>query len=407
MILERLRAMLGPSGVVETDQLGITRVAPQSDHECALVLRTAAREQWRVRIEGTGGWTATDAPADLAVTTRGLNRILHLDSTDLVATVESGVLLDDLRAALADKGMWLAIDAPGVGRSVGSVIATGTSGPLRTGYGAIRDHILGMTLVTGDGRRLEAGGKVMKNVAGFDLPKLAAGSFGAFGIITSVHLRVRAVPRADVSFSATGSRDTLLKTAREILDAGTTPAALVIASPAVAETDEWLLALRLIGSEVSVESDHEAVAAAVGSGRAPVTLHKFGVEEGASFWRSALASAIDAPTTLRVGTVPTALEEALDTVAHHLDDAWLMVHVRSGVVRWSGDAPSPRLRLLRHAAAQREMPVTVERGTWATRHAVGHFGAYREGTGRLVDSLRETFDPSNVLVVPLDAEDVA
>ena len=230
MILRRLRAMLGPESVVETDSVGITRVAPQTEQECALVLRTAAKEQWRVRIEGAGGWTPTDAPADLAVTTRNLNRVPHVNPTDLVATAEAGVLLEDLRTTLADTGMWLAIDAPGTGRSIGSVIATGTAGPLRTGYGPVRDHILGLTLVTGDGRLVRAGGKVMKNVAGFDVAKLVAGSFGGFGIITSVHLRLRTVPRADISLVAEGPRDKLLRVARDILEAGTTPASLMIAS---------------------------------------------------------------------------------------------------------------------------------------------------------------------------------
>ncbi len=402
MILRRLKAMLGPESEVETDSVGITRVAPQTDQECALILRAATKEQWRVRIEGAGGWVPPDAPADLAVTTRNLNRVVGVDSTDLVATVEAGVLLEDLRTTLADTGMWVAIDAPGAGRSIGSVIATGTAGPLRTGYGPIRDHILGLTLVTGDGRLVRAGGKVMKNVAGFDIAKLAAGSFGAFGIVTSAHLRLRTVPRADVSLRAEGSRDELLRAARAVLETGTTPASLMVASPSAAGTERWNIAIRLIGSEISVEADSTAVTSAAGGLR----LQKIDVGDSSDYWRRALASALETPTTVRLGTVPTALEEALDTISHHLDDGWLTVNVRSGIVRWSGDAPPDRLRLLRHAAAQREMPLTLERADWTVRKAVGHFGAYREGTGRIVGSLRSRFDPSDVLVVPLDAEGV-
>ena len=78
-----------------------------------------------------------------------------------------------------------------------------------------------------------------------------------------------------------------------------------------------------------------------------------------------------------------------------------MVNVSGGAVRWSGSAPVERLRLLRHAAAQREMPVTLERAPWIVRDAMGHFGAYREGVARVIDSLRRSFDPVGVLVIPL------
>ena len=92
--------------------------------------------------------------------------------------------------ALAAQRLWLAIDPPGrPERSVGSVAATATAGPLREGFGPVRDHVLGCTVVTGDGRIVRAGGRVVKNVAGFDLAKLHVGGFGAFGITTSASAR--------------------------------------------------------------------------------------------------------------------------------------------------------------------------------------------------------------------------
>src|SRR5207249_3367547 len=81
-----------------------------------------------------------------------------------------------------------------------------TAGPLRQGFGAVRDHVLGVTFVTGDGRLVHSGGRVVKNVAGYDLTKLEAGGFGAFGVIVLVHLRLRALPRADQTFVLAGTR---------------------------------------------------------------------------------------------------------------------------------------------------------------------------------------------------------
>ena len=168
--------------------------------------RRDGRSGSRVRAPGS----PPDAPADLAVSTRALDQVLSVSPADLVATVQAGTTHDALRRRLADEGMWLAVDPPGrPDRSLGSIVATGTAGPLRHGLGPIRDHLLGCTVATGDGRLVKAGGKVVKNVAGYDLTKLQVGGFGGFGIIAELHLRLRALPRADVTLLARGARDDL------------------------------------------------------------------------------------------------------------------------------------------------------------------------------------------------------
>lgn len=394
-IVRRIRSLLGAEAVVDTDASGLPRVAPRTEDSLALVLHTAATEGWRVRVEGRGSWMPPDAPADLALTTRALGRLARLDAADLVATVEAGLAWQELQRALADRGVWVAVDPPGKGRSVGGVVATATAGPLRTGFGAVREQVLGATLVTGDGRIVRAGGRVVKNVAGYDLAKLATGSFGSFGVITTLHLRLRAVPRADLTLLAGGERDRLVEAARAVLDAGLQPAALEVLSPAAAGRDRWILALRLTGSAAAVEADRDAA-----SGISPLVLAPLDPAEAGRFWPAVLAAAAARPVTLRLGALATALDEALDLLAHHLSEDWAMASVGAGTVRWAGEAPPERIRLLRHAAAQREMPLTLERAPWPIRQQVGHFGAYREGVGRLVGALRETFDPAGVLVVP-------
>ena len=142
-ILERVRALLGQESVVEG------RVAPPTADAVALVLGTANQEGWRVRVEGAGSWMPADAPADFTLTTRRLDRVVAVEPQDLSATVEAGTGFDLLRHQLADRGTWLAIDPPGPqGRTIGSVLATATSGPLRHGFGPVRDHILGVRVVT-------------------------------------------------------------------------------------------------------------------------------------------------------------------------------------------------------------------------------------------------------------------
>ncbi len=398
MIARRVRSLLGADAVVATDVPGPPLVAPGREEALALLLRTATAEGWRVRIAGGATWMPDDAPCDIAVTTRALSALRHVNAADLVATAEAGVTWEALRQHLAEHGAWIAADPPGGERTLGSVVATGTAGPLRTGFGGIRDHLLGVTLVTGDGRVIHAGGRVVKNVAGFELTKLATGSFGAFGIVTAAHLRLRAVPRADVTLVADGPRDALLQGGRTVLERGVTPAALELLSPTARgrDDDAWRLAVRLIGGEPSVQAQRDAVSGTFGA-----RLEALAAGDAAAWWRGVLAAAALPPTTLRVGALPGELDDALDLVAHHLPEGWLSVTVSCGTVRWSGAAPSDRIRLLRHAAAQREMPMTLERAPWNVRAACGHFGAYREGVSRLVSRLRSAFDPAGVLVAPI------
>jgi glycolate oxidase FAD binding subunit len=400
MIADKIRSLIGEQGVVGVDARGATRVAPATDEECMLILRTASSEKWHVRIEGTGNWIQPDAPAEIAITTSRMTGVTDLNPPDLVASVRSGTKWEEVRTALANEGTWITLDPPGSTRSVGSIVACATAGPLRTGFGTVRDQLLGLTLITADGRQVKAGGKVVKNVAGYDLTKLVAGSYGAFGIITSVNIRLHAVPRADVTLIAHGHRDSLLGGARQILEAGITPAALELVSPAAAGHDAWLLAMRLIGSDEAVRAEQIAIAAVAPQ----LLLIPLEARDGANLWNTILAGVTEAPTTLRIGALSTSLTDVLDMVAHHLDencDDWITANVLSGVVRWSGSATTERLRLLRGTAAQREMPVTLERSPWSVRSEMGHFGAYRDGIGRVIHLLRRSFDAQRTLVVPL------
>jgi glycolate oxidase FAD binding subunit len=129
------------------------------------------------------------------LTTEGLDRILEHDPGDLTCTVEAGVRLSDLRAALAASGQRLSLDPPG-DPTVGAVLARNLSGPLRHRFGAPRDLVLGATLVLADGTVASSGGKVVKNVAGYDLARLVCGSEGRLAFIARVSFRLHPLPKA-------------------------------------------------------------------------------------------------------------------------------------------------------------------------------------------------------------------
>jgi glycolate dehydrogenase FAD-binding subunit len=401
-ILDKVRALLGEGAVLEAARPGeVPRVAPGSPDAVALLLRTAHEEGWHVRIEGAGTWLAHDAPADLALTTRRLDRVPAVQPQDLVATAEAGIGWDQLRQQLADRGVWLALDPPGLaGRTLGSVVATATAGPLRTGFGAVRDHLLGVTFVTGDGRMIQSGGRVMKNVAGYDLTRLQGGGFGAFGVIVLVHLRLRTLPQADHTLVLEGSREDLARAADGIRAAALTPAALELVSPALARRERWVLAARLAGSGAQVAADEADLRTAADGRFAPLR-----ADEAHAFWSRAAESLATRPVTFRVGGLPDGMDELLDLLQHQVGDEWISAGPATGAVRWAGDVSADRLRRLRRTLAGQEVPLTLERAPWPIRSTVGHFGAYREGVGPLVAGLRKTFDPGGVIVGSIEGDE--
>jgi glycolate oxidase FAD binding subunit len=236
---------------------------------------------------------------------------------------------------------------------------------------------------------VQSGGRVMKNVAGYDLTRLQAGGFGAFGVIVLVHLRLRTLPRADVTYLLEGAREDLTQVGEDIAGAGLTPAALELVSPALARRERWVLAVRLAGSPALVAADES------GLGRfAPLR-----AEEAHAFWMRLAEGFAVRPVTFRIGGVPAASDELLDLLQHQLGDEWISASPAVGAIRWTGEASVDRLQRLRRTLAGLEVPLTLERAPWALRGAVGHFGAYREGVGPLVAGLRRTFDPGGALVV--------
>ena len=242
---------------------------------------------------------------------------------------------------------------------------------------------------------VQSGGRVMKNVAGYDLTRLQAGGFGAFGVIVLVHLRLRTLPRADVTYLLEGAREDLTQVGEDIAAAGLTPAALELVSPALARRERWVLAVRLAGSPALVAADEAGLGAASGGGR----FSPLRAEEAHAFWMRLAEGFAVRPVTFRIGGVPSASDELLDLLQHQLGDEWISASPAAGAIRWTGDASIDRLQRLRRTLAGLEVPLTLERAPWALRGAVGHFGAYREGVGPLVAGLRRTFDPGGALVV--------
>jgi glycolate oxidase FAD binding subunit len=172
--------------------------APRQIAQAIELLRDAAAHDRRVGFAGGGTELGVGYPAgdvDVLVRTTLLDRIVEYSPADLVVEVEAGMTLSALQTVLAENGQRLALDPPDPEHAtIGGLLATNTFGPRRARFGSLRDLIVGISLVRADGERVRGGGKVVKNVAGFDLPKIAVGSLGTLGLIVTATFRLHPIP---------------------------------------------------------------------------------------------------------------------------------------------------------------------------------------------------------------------
>lgn len=205
-MLEDLHQSLGLPFVI--DDAGRAIIAPKTTEQVALITRYANDRKLTIEIRGVGtksSW-GNRVPTDLLLDTTNLNGVQSHSWQDLTATVAAGTPWSTMQQVLAEHNQQVALDPLWPGRAtVGGIIATNDSGALRLKYGSLRDLIIGMTIVLADGTIAKSGGKVVKNVAGYDLHKLMTGAFGTLGVITDVTFRLHPIPSHTQTWTITSS----------------------------------------------------------------------------------------------------------------------------------------------------------------------------------------------------------
>jgi glycolate oxidase FAD binding subunit len=237
-----------------------------------VIERTARGEA----IYPQGGRTALDyggVPGlpGVAIDTRSLNRVIDYPAADMTVTLEAGMTLAELRRVLAERGQRLPLDAPeGDRATLGGIFATNASGPRRFGWGRPRDWIIGVGFVTAAGELVKGGGRVVKNVAGYDFPRLLTGSMGTLGIIVQLTLKTRPIAESTAIVWASfdrgdDAREALARlttsatrpTAIELLNR---PAATAIGEPSGLPAAEWTIAIGFEGARETVAWQTERLA---------------------------------------------------------------------------------------------------------------------------------------------------
>ncbi len=279
-----------------------------SVEQAAEVLAGAAGRGERVSIGRDGG--------EVVISTARLDRVLEHEAGDLTAVVEAGVRVRDLNERLAVHGQMLALDPPG-NPTIGACIAANLSGPRRHRYGTARDLVIGVTVVLADGTIANSGGKVVKNVAGYDLGKLFCGSEGRLGLVARAAVRLHPVPEATATLvvPVESTADTAVKT-RTILRAPVAPSAVDLLWPG-------RVAVLFEGGRRAVDEQVETVRSLVGGAEddsvwAEVEARQFSSRGRLSFDPAALAEVVAAfdeavvRVAAGVGYVPAPVDDQRD-----------------------------------------------------------------------------------------------
>ena len=387
---------------------------PSNIEELSEMMRLANGEDWRVIPAGAGTWLEMGARPtrfELVVSTAKMNRALEYEPADLTATVEAGTPLAAFNRKAAEDRQFIPLDPFGDERStVGGVIATASAGPLRCAYGTPRDWLIGVAVVHADGRITRAGGKVVKNVAGYDLCKLYVGSFGTLAVIAEASFKLRALPPCEKTV-VFYSRDAeaLCSLVARVTDSDVQPAAMELISPydeapPALDTEHFALAMRFLNEAETIDWQVEE-AARLGSGLRHTTL---GRSDAGAFWRAYHESETSprAEFILKLSALPADLNALIADINRAAPRTPLRAHAANGVVRLHGDdrwldglkaeERLSKLAEMRRLAQARGGQMLILRAPEEIKSQIDVWGEVGPGRG-LMRALKEKFDPEALL----------
>ncbi|UCH33746.1 MAG: FAD-binding protein [Armatimonadota bacterium] len=338
---------------------------------------------------------------DYALSLDKLTGVIEHDVEDLTATVRAGTRLADLQAELGRRGQWVPLDPPHRDATVGGIIATDSYGPGRMRYGGCRDRVLGMRIALPSGEVISVGGKTVKNVTGYDLPKLFIGSLGTLGIITAATFKLMPVAeRTEWSAWAFAHPAQAVECAQRLASSQLElSAAEVLTGDLVGHADAWVLLCRAQETEAAVERQIRAAAdVCEATGGAPLADSRRDWSRIASdgVWRWRESAAI-----VRIATPPAALLDVFSHAYRLLGENGACVCSAGpalGIARvaFDGESAGPAVLALREAVEQRRGRLVIERAPIGAKLASGTWGTGHPGEN-IMRALKAEFDPKGVL----------
>jgi glycolate oxidase FAD binding subunit len=361
--------------------------APASIDELRALL---ANDATHAMIIGGGTKMSTGnlgGPFDLAISTRRLNQVLHYEPADLTVAVEPGVTVAELTELLGASNQTLPFDCPDPTRStIGGMFASATGGPRRLRYGSLRDWVLGLDVMDGNGLVTRSGGMVVKNVTGYDLARLHYGAHGAFGIVTRLNLKV--LPQEPAA------RSVLLSYA-SALEAHTAGVAVLGSqleptSILVSHEDTWTLAVGCEGPEVSIDRQARSIVDLASSTARPddVVVDKDRRSATAPYLETVEHRAGQSVARL---SIPASHQVEALHLYGALSGSRLCADLGSGLLFIAGPSSIEWREAIRRTA---EWPVFLSLPPELKR-GIDMFGGMDAPNARIVTSLKSAYDPDN------------
>jgi glycolate oxidase FAD binding subunit len=389
-------------------------IQPASAGEVAAALKRASDARQSIVIRGAGtkdGWGRTAAHIDAVLDMRRLNRILAHEHGDLTATIEAGASLREVNEALAVHGQTLPLDPPFADRAtIGGLLATNDSGPLRHRYGTPRDLVIGIQLATTDGVLSKAGGRVVKNVAGYDLSRLVTGSFGSLAAIVSATFKLSPIPAASKTLKiAIGDAAAAADVVRIMMSSQLEPVAFEIAvgaanvEPRTTNVGEALI--RFASLPAVVDAQIAQAMAAVKACATSIAVLEGDAERGrwerhaAEIWEGTGAIVRASWLPANIGDVLARQKPSTTSspVAHGASGMCVgRAAVGAGLIRVDGDTAAQARAIDQLRASAVLGNIVIVRGSAELKAIVDVWGSHGDRQP-LFDSLKRTFDPNGVL----------
>jgi glycolate oxidase FAD binding subunit len=367
-------------------------VSPSGPPDVAEALKLAA-ESAAVVVPWGGGTQqslgATPERFDLALDLRRLNRVVEYEPADLTVTVEAGMKLSELQRLLGERGQWLPLDPPLPDEAtIGGILATNASGPTRHSRGTARDVVIGMSVALAGGDIVKSGGRVVKNVAGYDMAKLQIGALGTLSVILQATFKVSPLPQQTLTCGAVAMLDRVVALAAHVDEARLPAQALVLMKEA--PESEWTLLARFAGGNAAVErarSDFVAAAGDVGA---------LSESDADAAWSHKVALH-QSPVRVRAGVLPVKTSELAGWFA--AQGAGVTAYPSVGIVycSWTDlGLGASILKEARRKAIEYGGSLVIERAPPELKREVDVWGE-PQADFTLMQRLKREFDPGRTL----------
>jgi glycolate oxidase FAD binding subunit len=392
-------------------------IYPSTVEQLSRAIAFAQQNSCQLLLCGAGSklsWGNPVGSVELVVSTARLNRLIEHAEGDLTVTVEAGMRFADLQSILAKSGQFLAIDPAYADRAtIGGIVATGDTGSLRHRYNSVRDMCIGIAFVRSDGELVKAGGRVVKNVAGYDLMKLLTGSYGTLGAIAQVTFRLYPLTTASATMLLTGDAEAIARARTEILMSSLTPTAIDLLSDlAIASLELGLNPSDDLGMAVRFDSIAQSVTQQgdrLGELAKHLNLKATKIEDSHRFWsqlKDLIWQVSDCTVICKVGILGSEASSVLRSLSVLSPDssAYVQIHASSGLGVLRCDFPTEvstadrvrQILKIRDMASKTGGFLSVLEAPNELKQAMDVWG-YKGNAIDVMQALRRKFDPQGIL----------